>query len=72
MNIILINENLKAIKTALLLSTDHSLPLLELKKKTKLANLYFFKALEHLENEGIIERVKDEDETLIILRESSC
>lgn len=68
MDVFLTNENLVVIKSVLSLSTNHSLPLLELKKKTKLANIYFFKALEQLEGDGIIERVKSNDETLIILR----
>ncbi|MHA2363086.1 MAG: hypothetical protein ACXAC7_03950 [Candidatus Hodarchaeales archaeon] len=46
---------------------NNSLSFLELKKKTKLANMYFIKALENLEQIKKLERVKKEKETWILL-----
>ena len=59
------NQNL-IIET--LTSNQNLLTLADLKKKTKLANLYFIKALEKLETKKIIWRVKKERETWIILK----
>jgi hypothetical protein len=58
------HENKKRI-IKVLKTNDNQLSLLELKKKSKLANLYFFKALETLEKENIILKYTDHDETWI-------
>jgi uncharacterized membrane protein len=61
-------EQHQALIIKTLTSHQNSLILADLKKITKLANMYFIKALEKLENKKIIERVKKEKETWIILK----
>ncbi|MHA2297723.1 MAG: hypothetical protein ACXADA_16970 [Candidatus Hodarchaeales archaeon] len=48
-------------------SANKEFKLLELKQKTKLANLYFFKALEELLLKGKIEKTVIDNETMIKL-----
>jgi hypothetical protein len=47
---------------------NHPLHLLELKKESALANLYFFEGLKILEQKNMIEKTKIEGKTLISLR----
>ncbi len=61
------DKNQRLIIDTLVLN-NNSLLILELKKETKLANLYFFRALKNLEKENIIEKVSREGETWISLR----
>ncbi|MHA2101375.1 MAG: hypothetical protein ACW99A_22180 [Candidatus Kariarchaeaceae archaeon] len=61
-------EQHQALIIKTLTSHQNSLILADLKKITKLANMYFIKALEVLENKKIIERVKKEKETWIKLK----
>lgn len=49
---------------------NKSLTLLELKRKSQLANLYFFKALEQLEQKDILERTRKNNNIWIILKGS--
>lgn len=51
-----------------LAKNKNSLTLLELKKKSQLANLYFFQALIQLEHNNILERIKKDDITWIFLK----
>ena len=55
----------KRIIVETLRKNENQLQLLELKIKSKLPNLYFFKALETLENENVILRFKKHNETWI-------
>ena len=48
---------------------DRPLSLLELKKKTALANLYFFKGLRALERNKIIQKIMKEGKTWVLLRD---
>jgi hypothetical protein len=48
---------------------NHSMTLLELKQTTKLANLYFFKALEQLKTQNMIVEEKKDSQTWIALLE---
>jgi len=49
-------------------ANDKTLTLLELKNKSQLANLYFFQALNQLEQNKIIERKKKDNQTLVTLK----
>lgn len=62
----LLKEHRKLIRKILSESNGY-LSLLELKKKTKLANLYFFKALEELETKEILKKSNKGNEIFIIL-----
>lgn len=46
-------------------SNGNSLVFLDLKKKSKLPNLYFFKALEDLEKEKLVYRFNENNDTWI-------
>lgn len=63
-----LNQQNQALIVKILSSHQNSLILAELKKYTKLANMYFFKALEALEDSNKVERVKKGNETWIILK----
>ncbi len=54
----------------ILVKENKSLTLLELKRKSQLANLYFFKALEQLEQKDILERTRKNNNIWILLKGS--
>lgn len=55
----------------ILLKHYKSLTLFELKRKSQLANLYFFKALEQLEQKDILERTRKNNNNIWILLKGS-
>ncbi len=64
----ILDMNQKAILETLT-QNNGSLPFLELKKKSKLANMYFLKALEKLTADAILYEKQQNSETWIFLRE---
>jgi hypothetical protein len=53
----------------ILMENDYSLPTLKLKKLSKLANLYFFEALEGLIQNKSVMKINKENNSWIILSE---
>lgn len=64
-DLVLVNARERIIRT--LMSCNGSLILLDLKQKSGLANLYFFKALEQLLKRGMVEKTLINRRTLIRL-----